>query len=456
MKKLLLGSILLSLNTNADFDVAKNIQKFDWNGLEVTYIEDNRFPVFDMGIYFSDGAVSDLGGIGGETEAAFNMSMLGTTKYTRAELSEKLEFFGASSDVQVTHEYTTLSLSGLSKDIKDLTKLTCEVLREANYPENEVKKVVNLQKNSMRSLENNHGALASRIFREVSLSDTPFSYPTGGKLKDLDLLAGQNLRKKMDHFLNLVKKRIYLTGPKSVLEIRSIIENDCRFSGTEAQFVRTPTYNKKVQNGLQIVFAPVEKANQVQVMVGTFLNSDELVDDELAFLSSEFLGGGFTSRLMQEIRVKRGLTYSVGAVISSQKTYGRALISTFTKNETIVELIKVIRNAIATSRGSNHQINDKQFSLVKQGVIGSYPFKFEKTEQFLSELMITDHTEKKYEEIFQFQDKVKNYTKEDVAKKIEEVFNEKRMTIFVLGDKSLLAKLKKLGKVKVVNTKSFI
>lgn len=456
MKKIILCSILFSLNVNANFDVAKNIQKFDWNGLEVTYIEDNRFPVFDMGIYFSDGAISDVEGVGGETEAAFNMSMLGTTKYTRSELSEKLEFFGASSDVNVTHEYTTLSLSGLSKDIKELTKLTCEVLRGANYPLNEVKKVVNLQKNAMRSLENNHGALASRIFREVSLSDTPFSYPTGGKLKDLDLLTGQNLRKKMDHFLNSVKKRIYITGPKSVLEIRSIIENDCQFNGKEAQFVRTPTYNKKMQDGLQIVFAPVEKANQVQVMVGTFLNHDELVDDELAFLSSEFLGGGFTSRLMQEIRVKRGLTYSVGAVISSQKTYGRALISTFTKNETITELIKVIRNAIATSRGSNNQINEKQFSLVKQGVIGSYPFKFEKTEQFLNELMITDHTEKKYEEIFQFQDKVKSYTKEDVAKKIEEVFNEKRMTIFVLGDKSLLSKLKKIGKVKVVKTKSFI
>lgn len=456
MKKILIPSILLSLNANADFDVAKNIQKFDWNGLEVTYIEDNRFPVFDMGIYFSDGAISDNGGVKGETEAAFNMAMLGTNKLTRSELSEKLEFFGASSDVNVTHEYTTLSLSGLSKDIKELTKLTCEVLRGANYPENEVKKVVNLQKNAMRSLENNHGALASRIFREVSLAETPFSYPTGGKLKDLDLLASQNLRKKMDHFLNTVKKRIYITGPKSVLDIRSIIEKDCQFSGKEAQFVRTPTYNKKVQNGLQIVFAPVEKANQVQVMVGTFLNHDELVDDELAFLSSEFLGGGFTSRLMQEIRVKRGLTYSVGAVISSQKTYGRALISTFTKNETILELIKVIRNAIATSRGANHQINDKQFSLVKQGVIGSYPFKFEKTEQFLNELMITDHTDKKYEEIFQFQDKVKGYTKDDVAKKIEEVFNEKRMTIFVLGDKSLLSKLKQLGKVKVVNTKTFI
>lgn len=70
--------------------------------------------------------------------------------------------------------------------------------------------------------------------------------------------------------------------------------------------------------------------------------------------------------------------------------------------------------------------------------------------------MITDHTDKKYEEIFQFQDKVKGYTKEDVAKKIEEVFNEKRMTIFVLGDKLLLSKLKQLGKVKVVNTKTFI
>lgn len=462
MKKtnaILFGTFLLatSLQTKASFDIQKNIQKFDWNGIEVTYLEDSRFPTFDLAVYFSDGAISDLDSkVGGETDAAFNMTMLGTKKYSREVLSEKFEFFGASSDVNVTHEYSTLTLSGLSKDIVPLTKLTCEILTEATYPTSEIQKVVNVQKSLARALENNHGALAGRIFREVSLEGTPFSYPSKGKLTDLDKLQTEKLREKMDYFLTKVKKRIYLTGPKSVLAIRDVLNNDCGFTGKTSEFVRTPTYKNREQKERTIVFAPVEKANQVQVMLGSFLNHNELKEDELNYLASEYLGGGFTSKLMQEIRVKRGLTYSVGAVIAAQKTYGRAVISTFTKNETITELIQVLTKAIETSSGKKHQINPKQLGLVKQGVVGSYPFKFENTAQFLGELMMMDHTGQSYDDIFKFQDRVSQFNEENVARVIEQVFGEKRQTIFVLGDKSLLKKLKKLGPVRVVNFKDYI
>lgn len=462
MKKIkLLASFMVPLflinPAKADFDIQKSIQKFDWNGIEVTYIEDSRFPTFSMGIYFADGAISDLDSkVGGETSAAFNMLMLGTKKYSRNVLSEKLEFFGADSSVNVTHEYSTISLSGLSKDIVPLTRLSCEILNEATYPKEEIQKVVNVYRSQVRALENNHGALASKIFREVSLEGTPFSYPTSGKLKDLDLLESAKLRAKMDHFLKTVKKRIYITGPKSVLGIKEIINQDCGFSAETSKFVRTPEYKKRQQKDREIVFAPVNRANQVQVMLGSFLNHDELKEDELNYLASEYLGGGFTSKLMQEIRVKRGLTYSVGAVIAAQKTYGRAVISTFTKNDTILELINVLTKAIETSSGKKHQINGKQLNLVKQGVVGSYPFKFEKTEQFLSELMFFDHTGQSYEDIFKFQERVSKFNEADVARVIEQVFGKKRQTIFILGDKSLLPKLQSLGKVRVVDFNKFL
>ncbi len=455
---LLWGALLIApAFVDASFDIQKNIQKLDWNGIEVTYLEDSRFPTFDMAIYFADGAISDLdSGVGGETEAAFSMTMLGTKKFSREVLSEKFEYFGASSDINVTHEYATITLSGLAKDLAPLTKLTCEILTEATFPDNEIQKVVNVRKSQARALENNHGALAGRIFREVSLNGTPFYYPTTGKLADLDKLNSNKLKQKLDYFLSKVKKRIYITGPKSVLSIKDIISKECGFNLETSNFVRTPTYKKREQKTRSIVFAPVEKANQVQVLLGSFLNSDELKEDELNYLASEYLGGGFTSKLMQEIRVKRGLTYSVGAAISAQKTYGRAVISTFTKNETINELINVLVKSIEVSTGNNHQINPKQLELVKQGVIGSYPFKFESTSQFLGELMMMDHLGQNYDEIYKFQERISKFEASDVARVIDLVFGKNKQTDFILGDKNLLKKLKKLGPVKVVNYKDYI
>src|SRR5690606_23375656 len=92
-------------------------------------------------------------------------------------------------------------------------------------------------------------------------------------------------------------------------------------------------------------------ANQAQIRIGRYLNFEEMKGkhDQFHFLAG-FLGGGFTSKLIQELRVKRGLTYSAGAYVSMQRDYARAGISTFSKNETAAEAISIIRDVFQEMR----------------------------------------------------------------------------------------------------------
>ena len=215
---------------------------------------------------------------------------------------------------------------------------------------------------------------------------------------------------------------------------------------------------KQKRNKPEIVFVPVPDANQVQVQIGRFLNFDEIGDRRLDTLATEFLGGGFTSRLMREVRVKRGLTYSIGSYISSQKQYGRAGISTFTKNETINKLIEVVNGAVEKIRKEGISKEDLERS--RGSIVGAHPFKFESNRAFLSQLLYLDHIERPYAELFDFNQAVMKYSAADASKKIDDVFGIKSQIIFVLGDKSIGNELKKLssklGKVKVLDYKSFI
>ena len=92
----------------------------------------------------------------------------------------------------------------------------------------------------------------------------------------------------------------------------------------------------------------VPSANQAQVRIGRLLKKEELGNDALMLFTSKFLGGGFTSQLMQAVRVKAGLSYSVSAFAAGQKEYGRSGIMTFTKNETIKELLDVIKKTLTS------------------------------------------------------------------------------------------------------------
>ena len=438
--------------------VEDTIKRLNWNGIDVIYIEDARFPTYDMVLYFADGALSDDKGPKGLTNHAFSLLDSGTPKLSQKEIMDQLEFYGTEFNSDITHEYTTVSMSGLAKDLNTTMVQVCSLFREANYPANIVKQELDKERSELQSLVANPQALSDRIFREVTLDKTPYSYPVTGKLKDLNLYTPTLLRAKMDNFLDKVKKRIYITGPKSILSVEKILAENCKLKGTSSDFVRSINYKKQKKTKSEIVFIPVPDANQVQVKIGRFLNFDEIGDRRLATLASEFLGGGFTSRLMREVRVKRGLTYSIGSYISSQKQYGRAGIATFTKNSTINKLVEVINDSLLKIKKEG--ISSEDLDRSRGSIVGAHPFKFESNKAFLSELLYLDHIEQPYSELFEFNQAVLKYSASDVARKIEEIYGSKTQTIFILGDKSIEKEVKKLspkyGKYKSLSFKSYI
>lgn len=438
--------------------IEDNIKRLNWNGIDVVYIEDNRFPTYDLTIYFADGALSDSPESMGLTQHSFNLLDSGTEKLSQKEILDQLEFYGTEFAADVTHEYSTVSISGLSKDLKTTVNQFCSLFREATYPEAVIKKELELEKTGLQSLIASPQGLTERIFREISLAKTPYSYPVGGKMKDLKTYTAKNLRAKMDYFLDKVKKRIYLTGPKSILDVEKVIVEECRFKGSSDNYVRKVEGPKKRSHKTEFVFVPVPDANQVQLRIGRFLNHDEVFERNLDALASDFLGGGFTSKLMREVRVKRGLTYSIGSYISAQKQYGRSGISTFTKNQTIDSLINVIDTTITNI--IKEGVTKEDLDQAMQGLVGAYPFKFESNRAFLGQLLLLDHIEKPYSDLFDFKEAVQKYNEKDVARKIKEIFDMKSQVIFVLGDRSIEPKLrsltKKYGPLKVVNFKPYL
>ncbi len=466
MKKILVLLILIGKSFSAFGAEAKSsqpsiedsIKRLNWNGIDVVYIEDKRFPTFDLTLYFADGALSEKKGELGLTEHSFDLIDSGTNKLTQAQILDQFEFTGTEFSSNVTHEYSTISVSGLSKDMKTTMSQACSLLREANYPEKVVKKEINQEREGLLTLVANPQGLAERVFREISLSGTPYTYPVSGKLNDFKSFQPKKLREKMDYFLDKVKKRLYITGPSSILAMEKILKDECRFKGESSDYVRSVDRPVMKTNKTEFIFVPVPDANQVQLRVGRFINANETQMRNLDALASDFLGGGFTSRLMREVRVKRGLTYSIGSFISSQKQYGRAGVSTFTKNETIDQLIQVIDETI-TNIGTNG-ISNEDLMHSTEGMIGAYPFKFESNPAFLSQLLLLDHIGRPYSDLFEFKEAVAKYTSTEVAQRIKDVYGMDKQTIFVLGDKKIEPKLraltKKYGNLKVLNYKKYL
>lgn len=455
MKKLalILGLLVLSSSVSANSDIKKRIKKFDWNGIEVVWVEDSRYPTYDVMVYFADGALSDSS-VKGETNAMFNMIPAGTRRFNQKDISENLEFFGSSFGPYVTHEYSIYSVSGLVKDIVPTMKMVCHLFRDATFPNNELKKEKRRLHDSYRNIINDQGTLASRAFRELSLSGSPYDYPAGGKLKDIKKFNKNGLSKKLDYFNNSVKKRIYISGPESALVVKRVFKDDCAWNG-EAKFVRSMEYSPiQKNNGPEIVLVTVPRSNQAQVRIGRFLNKGEFDKTHVMTLSTSFLGGGFTSRLMREVRGK-GLTYSIGAFAGGQRDYGRAGISTSTANEKLISLLETVEKTI--NDAASGTISDEDLERARGYLIGSHPFQFEESSDLLEQLIFMDHEGKSYDEIFNFTERVSKVNKNQVIDELKKLFGWDKQTVLILGSKTLLKNLKAKGiNVKARSYKEFL
>src|SRR5690606_39264362 len=111
-------------------------------------------------------------------------------------------------------------------------------------------------------------------------------------------------------------------------------------------------------------------------------------------------------------------------------------------NATVVDSLKVIEQTI---KNNSKQIDENEFKLSQNYVLGSYLFSLESSDAFLAQLIYFDHIGRNYAEIYEFPDAIKNTSKLKLAQQIESLYAWNREVILVVGDSSLEKSLKEGG-----------
>ncbi|MDA8791976.1 insulinase family protein [Bacteriovoracaceae bacterium] len=452
-------SLLISTLAEANF-LEKNLERLQWGNTEVIFLKDDSLPIYEVKIYFADGALNDKGKYG-LTQMMFDLVDTGTDRYSHQEISDHLDFFAVNFSAMVLHEYSVFSYSGLTKDLVPTSKMMCHLFHNTQYPEYLVENYSTRKKVSLNSLRSRHSSLIQRVFRGVLFKGTPYEKPSDGMINSISKITKKDLKQQLDYFMTKVKKKIYIQGPKNILgQVKDIFQKDCQFEKSKSEVRMVESFEKKSNNFPHIYFVPVEKANQIQIMYGDFrvTSKDEKtvkrVDEDLEKFASNIVSGGFNSIFFQELREKRGYIYSSMATTGWQRDYGRSTMSTFTKNENIVDVLKTIQSSIATNENF---LNKERFSMFQKQEKGNFLFRIESKSNLFSQVVYRDHLSKSIDSIFQYPDKIEKVKRKDMVQIIKDTFGVGKLQLMLLGDKKVLKTLKKhFPNVTIVDSNKYL
>lgn len=300
--------------------------------------------------------------------ALAGMLLEGTTRYTSAEIAEKVDFYGAFLQPEYSFDHTSLTLYALSKHVQKLLPIIKSILIESVFPETELATYIRNNKQSLAVSLKKNDFVARRVFNKAIFDTNRYGYSP--EIEDYDHLDRLHILELYQYQINASNCTMFIAGKADSQILNAIEEVFGKEWGASPIAINQEQHvEKSTQNG-DLVLIERTEALQSAIRIGSQSINRKHPDFSSLQLVNTILGGYFGSRLMSNIREDKGFTYGIGSGIASLK-YGAFFtiateVGVDVTNATLIEVEKEI-NRLKTEPISMDELN-----LVKNYINGSF------------------------------------------------------------------------------------
>ena len=383
--------------------------------IPLIYEHQTNLPTVTMQIVFKNsGSLNDGKNIG---LAKLTAKLLneGTLKDGATKFATKLEDRAIDLDISAGKETFVFELSALKSEFSTGITLLKSLLKDPNYHENTLSKIKTQTHSTIVSKQSDFDYIASLALHEKLFSDTPLAQPALGTKESLQAIKLQMIKKYIESNLILENMVIVIGGDiekdAALRESYEIIKLIKSAKPKELKYIKTaePQQENRIYKDTQQAYIYFGSDYDIKV------NSK---DRYKATVAAFVLGSsGFGSRLMEEIRVKRGLAYSAYSRITNNNTHSYFSGYLQTKLENEAEAKKVVQSEI--ERFVNSGITKEELSAAKRFIIGSEPLRNETLSQRLNKTFMEFYKGLPFGASDEELQKINELTLEDINKYIK-------------------------------------
>ena len=400
------------------------------NGMVVYLVENHDLPLVRIVTLVRAGAIYEpagkvgLAGFTGEV-----MRTGGTEAHPGDELDVFLENLGANIEVDVGDASGTAAMNCLAEHLDEVLPLYAEVLREPAFPEEKLDLLKTQAKSAISRRNDDAGQIARREIRKLIYgADSPYA-----RSQEYDHV---NAIERGD----LVEFHEYFFHPNNMILVAGgDFDADDLYARLEAVFGDWPRVETFYppdpileETPASVGYIYKEDVNQSKVRMG---HLGIRHDDEYLFpllVLNEILGGGFGSRLMDEVRSKQELAYSVGAyMLTGDHHRAPFFVGCDTKSGSTVKAIRLILDEIR--RVTEEPVTGEELDRAKAGLKNAFVFEFDSPFDIARTQARTEFWGKDPEYLDNYLRNIDAVTAEDILEAARERIRPDDLAILVVG-----------------------
>ncbi|NBD30151.1 MAG: insulinase family protein [Alphaproteobacteria bacterium] len=340
-------------------------------GIDAWLVQEPSIPFVALEIIIDGGASLDEPGKRGATNLMVGLLEEGAGDMDARAFQTAREGLAASYGFDAYDDSVVITARFLTENRDQAVDLLRKALTEPRFDQDALDRVRAQVQSIIRSDATDPNAIAGAAFDAAAFGDHPYGSDINGTAESVSALTRADMITA--HRNALVRSRVHVgaAGDISAQELGTLLDD---LLGALPQ--EGPVLPEAVEFGLDGGTTVIDF--ETPQSVALFGHEGLARDDEdffAAYILNEILGGGLQSRLMEEVREKRGLTYGVYSTLVPKDHAALYLGNVASANQRIAEAIAVIRDEWA--RMAQDGVNAGELNAAKTYLTGAYPLRFD-------------------------------------------------------------------------------
>ncbi|MCL4316020.1 MAG: insulinase family protein [Gammaproteobacteria bacterium] len=362
------------------------------NGARVYFVPASELPMADVRVVFDAGSARDeaKNGLAALTAAMLAEGVKTATGELNAdEIAERFAALGAQFGAGADRDSASVSLRSLTESalLQPALDLMAQVLRAPTFPAAAFERERNRMLVGLRQQEQSPGDIAGKNFYKALYAGHPYAGEPGGTEQSVSKLTREDMAAFHARYYVAHNAVVAIVGALSRAQAEALAEQVAGLLPPGERASALPAAAPPMTTQAPQTVSLPHPSSQTHILLGQIGMSRDDPDYFPLLVGNHILGGnGLVSRISNEVREKRGLSYSAYSYFAPMRVAGPYTLGLQTRNDKAEEALQVLRNTLSTfvAKGPS----GKELKAAKQNITGGFALRLDSNGKLLDYLAL--------------------------------------------------------------------